>query len=107
MTLKNFLHTIIGKIHREKVTVISASHEARALFHWKIIVISFLSAVIVIFITSFLIYGDISKEKFLPEVKDGGDLVPVVTEFLNTAVSQFETKSAMFDKLKKNRTFSV
>ncbi len=107
MTLKIFFQAVLEKFHRGNAPA-PMSREARVLTHWKIIVVIFLLAVVMVFISSFFIYRDINQGDFFPvEKKIGGNLAPVTAELISQTVSDFKTKSATFNQLKKNGAVSV
>ena len=89
MAFKNFINSIIQRFHREN-TQATLSREALATFHWKIIAVSFLSATVLVFVSSFLIYRDINLSEFLPaERKNVGDSSLVTAELLEKTIDYY------------------
>ncbi|MDO8463864.1 MAG: hypothetical protein Q7S46_01230, partial [Gallionella sp.] len=69
---------------------------------------TFFIGVFTIFISSLLIYRDISQGDFFPvDNKIGGSSAPVTAELIGEVVSDFKTKSDKFNQLISNRSISV
>ncbi len=107
MTFKNFIDSVTQKFHSGK-TKSSLSREALVVFHWKVIVMSFLSATVLVFISGFLIYRDISRGEFFPikEVTDDNSAL-VTVELLKDTVNYLKTKDATFKEMEKGTVMTV
>ncbi len=107
MKVKNFLKTILAKV-RQKKPKVDVPHAIRAGTYWKIMAISFLSAVFLIFVGNFLIYQNVSREEFLQDGQGTASTsASVSARLLNTTVNFFKTKSATFNQLRKTSAISV
>ena|SRR3989344_9066417 len=99
MTQKNFFQAVIGKIRREKKMKQSPSREVQVLFHWKIIVISSLVLMVLVFVESFFMYRDISRGEFFPVQKDSESPPALATQdLLLKVVGDFKAKALIFDE---------
>ena len=107
MDLKKVFQKMLEKIHPKKMEV-AVSREARAVTHWKIIVISFLSAVLLVFIGNFFFYQNISQDD-LSVVGAAGTSTATSTVVgrLDTTVNFFKNKGATFDQLRNTPVTSV
>jgi len=107
MKITNFFKVIVAKVYRRKPKTVR-SREVRALFHWEIMVISFLLATVLVFAGGLVIYQDVSKKGVVHfKSKDSNSEALMTLALLNKTVGFFKTKSETFNKLRKARGISI
>ena len=83
------------------------SKEARTLLHWKILILSFLCLVVLVFLFSFFLYQTvITGERSLSEGAISNNSRATASELLNTTVGFFKKKSVTFDRERRASGFS-
>lgn len=107
MDLKNYFQAFFEKVYKKKARVPMAL-EIRTMIHWKIMVITFLSAVVLVFVVNFLIYQSAIQKEFLPAGQGTASTsASASARLINTTVNFFQTKNATFDELRKTPAVSV
>ncbi len=104
--LKNAAHIFRAKLKER--SALPKSREAKALVQWKILVAVFFALTVLVLFSSVWVYQSIGRGNFLSAtppstVKSG----PVTKELLDKTIKDFSTKSATFDQIRKNHSWSA
>jgi hypothetical protein len=100
MDIKLFLKKILGKSEKkDQFSSVEKSRETKSFFHWKVVVIVFALAVIVMFVNSYLIYEDISKGEFFSiDKKPKNGPSQSVMEVFEKTVGIYDDKEKLLEK---------